>query len=330
LTGVVSLILSVIFILGIPVWSPALIFVRSNAIFYLVVVVITIVLTTSNITNSVFIAKRRAGFVLTKNAIFSIIRLPLLLGMSIAFHAFGVVASWGLAIGITFIISLFWFLPKTIDGYRPLPTHDMSQIIKTRHYSINSYIASLFARAMSMLLPVLVLNILGVTHNAYFYVAWMIANLLFAISHAVSESLFAEGVHSQDRMRENVLRSIKFTFLLLIPAAIAIMALGKWLLLAFGQNYSSNALQLLLVLCISSLPVAIIHVYISLLRVKNRLKELIVIQAFIAISVIALSVLIMPMSGIIGIGYVWLGTQAVVALVLFFRLRGWIARNHHD
>ena len=147
----------------------------------------------------------------------------------------------------------------------------------------------------------------------------MIAALLSAIPLAISQSLFAEGSHFEDRLRENVMKSLKFTFLLLIPAVIVIMLVGKWLLLAFGASYSTNALRLLQILAISSLPLAVNYIYTGILRVRGRIKELATIRAFIALYVLLTSYFIIPLIGIVGIGYAWLGAQAVVAIYVLLR-----------
>jgi len=98
-----------------------------------------------------------------------------------------------------------------------------------------------------------------------------------------------------------------------------LILVGKWLLLAFGQSYSLNALPLLWILSLSSLPLAINHLYTSILRVKSRLEELMAIWGFIALAVLLASYLIMPASGIMGIGYAWLGAQAAVAIYVLAR-----------
>jgi len=165
----------------------------------------------------------------------------------------------------------------------------------------------------------MVLNLLGAEQNAYFYIAWMIATLLFAIPGAIAQSLFAEGSHFEEKLRENVIKSLKFTFLLLVPAVIVLILLGKWLLLAFGQSYLLNALKLLWILSISSLPLAINYIYTNVLRVTGRIKELIAVWGFIALAVLLVSYLIMPITSIIGIGYAWLGAQAVVATYVLAR-----------
>jgi len=78
-------------------------------------------------------------------------------------------------------------------------------------------------------------------------------------------------------------------------------------------------LHLLWVLSLSSLPLALTHIYTGILRVTGRIKELMAIWGFIALSVLLASYLIMPVTGIIGIGYAWLGAQAVVAIYVLAR-----------
>ena len=85
-----------------------------------------------------------------------------------------------------------------------------------------------------MVLPIIVVNLLGAEQNAYFYIAWTIATALSAIPIGIALSLFAEGSHFKDKLRGNTVKALKFTFLLLIPAVILLVLVGKWLLLAFG------------------------------------------------------------------------------------------------
>ncbi len=109
-------------------------------------------------------------------------------------------------------------------------------------YSAGSYLTSIFQVAPTGVLPIMVVNLLGPERNAYFYIAWMIVSLLFAIPVSVSRSLFAEDAHFEDELGANVRRSFRLTFLLLIPAIIILFLLSKWLLLLFGGSYAANSL----------------------------------------------------------------------------------------
>jgi len=316
LSGLVSLVVTSIFFAGLGFWSPALAFVRQNAIFNAAVITITFLWTLSSLADSTFIARRKAAFVLSKNTIYSVLKIPLPILFILFFRTFGIVASWGIAIAVALAVSIFLFLPRVQNPYKLVPTLRLGLIKDMWQYSGGNYLTNLLAFSPSFILPLMVVNLLGAKQNAYFYIAWMIASLLFAIPAAVSQSLFAEGSHFEDKLRENAIKSLKFTFLLLVPAAITCILVGKWLLLAFGQSYSANALHLLWILSLSSLPLAINHLYTSILRVKSKLKELMAIWGFIALAVFLVSYLIMPATGIIDIGYAWLGAQAIVAIYI--------------
>jgi len=316
LSGLVSIVVAGIFIAGLGFWSPALVFIKQNVIFIAAFIIFTLLWTLSSLVGSTFIGRRRAVFALFKNTIYSVLKIPLPILFVLFFRTFGIVASWGIATAVAVAVALLLFLPKVQNDYKPVPTLKPSIIRGMWRYSAGNYLANLLSASPAFVLPLMVVNLLGAEQNAYFYIAWMIASLLSAIPTAVSQSLFAEGSHFEDRLRENVMKSLKFTFLLLVPAVVVLILVGKWLLLAFGQSYSLNGLRLLWILSLSSLPSAINHIYSGILRVKSRLKELMVIWGFIALSVLLASYLIIPASGIVSIGYAWLGAQAVVAIYI--------------
>jgi O-antigen/teichoic acid export membrane protein len=325
ISGIVALALSVIFIVGLDIWSPALGFIKGNAIFSLTFIFFVLILTLSPVIDSVFIAGRRAEFALFRVTIMLLLRLPLPILLALYFRAFGIAASWGIAAAVAFVISIFLFVPRVQNGYKPVPKLNLGIISNMRRYSAGSYLAHLFESTPALILPIMVLNLLGAEQNAYFYVAWMIATLLFAIPIAVSQSLFAEGAHFEDELWVNVGRSLKFTFLLLIPAIILVLLIGKWLLLLFGSSYSINGLLLLRILCISSLFIGINRIYASILRVEDKIRELVFIFSFITIGTLLGSYFIIPETGIAGIGYVWLAAQGIVSIyaILAMRSRYW-------
>jgi len=314
LGGIVSLAVAAIFICGLDLWSPALGFIKQNAIFAIAFTVFTMLWTFSKLMDYIFIAERRTEFVLSTTAIFSLLKLPLPVLLVIFFHSFGIVSSWGIAIGVAIAISLFLFLPRVENHYRPVPKLDLGIIKNIWEYSVGNYFASLLSVAPNLVLPIMVVNLLGPIQNAYFYVAWMIALIVFAIPEAVSRSLFAEGSHFEDKLRVNVRKSLAFVYLLLVPVVILLLLVGKWLLLLFGAGYSENALTLLRILSVSSLLIGLNEVYMSILRVLGRLKELAIICGFIAVAVLVGSYLITPATGITGIGYTWIGAQGVVSV----------------
>jgi len=325
-SGITALILTGIFIVGLDLWSPALSFIRESALFSLAFAFFALCWTLSRLIDFTFIARRRAEFALTKNMVFSLLRILLPIVLVLFFHAFGIVASWGIAIGVAIAISLFFFMPRVQNPYKPAPKINLGTIKYIWRYSAGNYFANLLEAAPTLVLPVMILNLLGAEQNAYFYIAWMIALFLFSIPMAVSQSLFVEGSHFEDELGVNVRKSIRFIFLILIPAIILLFLLGKWLLLLFGEGYSMNALTLLWILGISGIPVGVNSVYMSILRVTGRIRELVIISGFITITVLLASYLIAPTTGIVGIGYIWIAAQGIVTLYVLLAIRSYFGK----
>ena len=320
-TGIVALALAAIFVAGLDLWFPAIGFVKDNVIFATAFASFVLLWALSGLADYIFIAGRRAEFVLSKGAIFSLLKIPLPIVLVLFFHTFGIAAAWGIAVGVSVAVSIFLFLPKVQNHYRPAPKLNVSAIGNMWRYSAGSYLASLFTAAPALILPIMVVNLMGAAYTAYFYVAWMIASLLFAIPLAVSQSLFAEGSHFENELGTNARRSFKFIFSLLIPAVVLLFLLGNWLLLLFGEGYTINGLMLLRILGLSSLFIGINDVYRSILHVEGRVKELAIISGFITTVVLLGSYFVMPITGIVGIGYVWLAAQGLVTLYVLFTSR---------
>jgi len=323
LSGIVALTLAAIFVVGLNLWSPALSFIGENLIFATAFAFFVLLWTLSGLVEHIFIAGRRAEFVLSKGTIFSLLKIPLSIISALFFGAFGIVAAWGIAVGVAVAVSVLLFLPRVQNQYRPVPKLSIGAINNIWGYSAGIYLANLFSAAPVLILPIMIVNIMGAAHNAYFYVAWAIASLLFAIALAVSQSLFAEGSHFEGELRVNVRRSFKFIFSLLIPAVVLLYLLGNWLLSLFGESYATNGSVLLWNLGLSSLFIGVNSVYKSILRVKGRIKELVIISGSIAAAVLLGSYFVMPTTGTVGIGYVWLAVQGLVTLYVLFALRSY-------
>jgi O-antigen/teichoic acid export membrane protein len=319
--GTVALLVAGIFLAGVNVFSPATAFVRENPMFILVFVVFAVVWPLSGTVDSVFIAKRRAEFNLAKSSIFSLLKIPLPIALAVSFHAFGIVSSWGIAAGIALLTAFALFLPRVQADYRPALRVDLSILRAIWRYSTGNYFATLLAAAPPLILPIMIVNLVSGQQNAYFYVAWMIAGLLQAIPVAVSQSLFAEGSHFEDRLAFNAWRAFKFAALLLVPAILVILLAGKWLLLIFGESYSSNAQTLLMILALSSVFTGVNSIYYTVLRVRGRIRELTALRAVIALVILTVSGLIVTRVGIVGIGYAWIGMQAVVSIYIILKVR---------
>jgi O-antigen/teichoic acid export membrane protein len=324
LGSLTSLVLALIFLVGINLWSPALLFIRQNPIYLTAFLLFALASTLSILTGETFIAERRAGFVLAGGVIFNLLRLPLVILLAAFFHSFGIFISVTIALGVTLLFNVFFFLPRAQLGYRPFFAVNKKVVNEMLHFSFANYLSVLFWAAPGLVLPIIVVNLLGAEFNAYFYIGWAIGGVLGVIPGAASTSLFAEGSSEQERLGINIWRSLKMILLLLVPAVVVILAFADRVLLLFGADYAENATTLVRILAISGLPLAINIVYLAIKRVEKKLKVIVSLTAFIAVVTLGLTYLLLPHMSINGAGIAWLISQAVVASVI---MASWLKRR---
>jgi O-antigen/teichoic acid export membrane protein len=314
INGLVSIIVAFIFIAGLGFWSPALLFLRHDPIYLSAFVIFTMSYTLFTLFSRVFIANRRAGFTLAQGVIFNLLRLPLVFILATFFATFGIFASWGIAAAVSVGIGIIWFLTRVQAGYRPIPSIRIKVVNQMVRFSFANYIAALLWFAPSLILPMVVVNLVSAEANAYFYIAWAVTNVLSTIPVGTSLSLFAEGSHQEERLARDTIKSLKFTFSLVIPALLIIFLVGDKIMLIFGRDYSENATTLLQILILSLIPLSLNAIYFGIKRVQMKMKGVIALSAFIAVATLVLSWILLPRIGIQGAGWAWLASQGVVTL----------------
>ena len=312
--GLTSLVAALIFVAGLNLWSPALLYIRDPGLF-IFFVLLTIAYTLFLLIDQAFIARRRAKFVLFKNAAAGMVKIVAAIALVAFLSAFGVIISLGLAIFVTLAVALLWFLPRAQQGYIPIPLVSKKAVKDMTHFSLGNYIAELLWFAPLMLFPLMVVNTLGAETNAYFYIPWAIAQMLFAIPMAVSYSLFAEGSHNEYLLRSNTLKSVKLCLLILVPVIAALFTLSDKLLLLFGNSYCESGTTLLRILAFSTIPVGINYIYLSVLRVEKNITGVILVSASIACTALGAGYILMTSMGLLGVGVGWIATQTLVAVI---------------
>ena len=316
ISGVAAIALSLVFLAGLPLWSPALRFVRGDPLFAAAFVAGVAAIAVSSLLSDTFVALRRAKFSLILGLCMALVRLVAVLALGAFFQSGGIFAAWGVAAGIGVALSVFLFLPRLQLGYWPRPMIRRQASNEMVRFSFANYVSTGLWNAPTWVLPLIIVNTLGGEANAYFYVAWGLAALLFAIPTATSISLFAEGSHQRDLLARDVRRSLKFIAVLLVPAVALMVLAGSRLLLLFGHDYSSKGTHLLWVLAPSSLAVGVNVVYLAIARVEDRLKDILLLSAAVSGGTLLLSYLLVDPLGIIGAGLAWLICHCLVAAVV--------------
>lgn len=311
LSLITALVISTIFLSGLDFWSPKLLFLKQHLVFAALFIAFTGIWVATTLLNSVFISNRMSKYVLLKESIFGASKIPMPIFL-VSFGAFGVFFAWGIGSVIALIFGIA-FLFRIIPSYKPMIKVKREVVNDMFHFSFRNYVGNFFNVAPALILPIMITNVLSPDITAYFYISWMIATLLFMIPVQASQSLFAEGSNIEEKVAENVRKSMKFILLLLIPSVIFILIFGNKFLLLFGKEYSVEGFRLLQILAVSALPFAVNAVYISVKKIKKEINMIVLVYGIVAFVTLVGSYLLLESIGLIGVGYAWILGNVITA-----------------
>ncbi len=320
LVALMSIMISLIYLIFLNVFSPKLLFVRENIIFSLLFILFVVFSSLNTLSETVFIAYRSSKYVLIKNTVSSIAKLILPIVL-VVLGAYGIFTSLGIATAIAFLLSLIFLILRF--NYLPKPIIDISIVKRMTIFSLGNYIAGFIAELPVMILPIIITNLIGAKFSAYFYMDIMIVNLLYIIPMATSQSLFAEGSHRETESKVHLKKAIKIISIIIIPIIVVIILFGNYILLAFGKEYSYEGFILLRLLSISGIFISINAIGGTILKIKHKIKLLILLSLINTSIILSLSVFFIKMNlfGIAGVGIGWIVGQGATALIYLFLMK---------
>lgn len=290
----------------------------------LLVLAYIVALSLNALSDSLFIARRSAKYILYKNGASSIAKL-ILPWVLISFAGFGIFASIATVTFICLAMSAYNVWRQL--GYRPHRAELSKEVQKVRSFTLENYIGNIFGILPSTLVPLSVSWILGKEQVAYLYIALTISALLNVIPSATSQSFFAEASHHGADVRKLLSNAVRHVYTLLVPAVAVLVLCGGLLLDVFGKAYAMSSFHVLQFLAIASLFGVINYLGDTYLNVQHRTKAYIFMNALNAVAVVGFCVIGMHRYGLIGVGYGWLAGQiftniAYICLMAFSKNTG--------
>jgi len=316
----IGLIASLIFVLGIKIWSPSLISLQENPVAFASFVFATMLWCVFALQDGVLVGLRRSVWVPVENGAFALVKMGLLLLFAKIFVEYGIFASW--ALPMVLISLTVNFIIFTVF----IPAHEKETEIDAEHFSVGTmirfvggdYFSTLVWTATTDLMPLLVVEKAGLDANAYFYLAWTITSSLYLVGHNFGMSLTVEAAKDPSRLAEYGRDSLVHTATLLIPIVLVIIIGAGWFLQIFGKNYAEHGAGLMRLLALSALPNAIISLYTSIARAQRKVFSIAIVLTFQCVIAILLTLTWLDKFGLVGIGMAWLVSQTVVAGILLF------------
>jgi O-antigen/teichoic acid export membrane protein len=234
--------------------------------------------------------------------------------------AFGVFASFGISLVISFLFSTLFFLPKIYPKYALKFTIDRKVIKDLKHFSAKNFMTDIFTTTPGYILPILITNYSNPENGAYFYMAWMITGFVMMVPIAISNSFFAEGSYNEKSVYTNFKKSLFFSFTLLIPMIILVLLIGDKILLILGENYTNNAKNTLYILVLSCLPYTFNRMYTTLKKIEKSMDIVMFVNAITTIIGLASGYFFINSMGLVGIAVGWMLGQSIVTVGIICRI----------
>jgi O-antigen/teichoic acid export membrane protein len=313
----VAVIVATGYILIIPHIVPQLAIVRKNFWYSFAFIVMVALAAINLLTDSIFIAYRQAKYnLLIDGGIQGGIKMfsPFIF---VAFGAYGVFASAGIASAAGMIASIIFLIVKF--NYKPeLKIHKQTfrDVFK---YSFANYIANILNIAPTLVLPLVVIDKLGSANAGYYYLAFMVANLLYAVAYSMSQSLFAEGSYGENALEDLVKRSTIVILLIMIPAGILLALLGPFILHFFGKSYGIAASNVIVAFALASPAVAAYSIGNTLLRLTKQVYPVIVVNAIYFLTISALAI-VWVHRGLVWVAVAWMIGNTAAAVAAFIAI----------
>jgi O-antigen/teichoic acid export membrane protein len=263
-------------------------------------------------TDSVFIARRKAGFcTLTDGAIGGVSKI--LFGVLLAGSgAYGLYCASvaGFALSALASVALLAFVLR----WRPSLRQPVTALRPLLRFSGANYAANAFNLLPSVVVPIIVLDRLGAQAAAYYFVAFQMASLLYAAISAVDQAFLAEGSQAAADWRAIRRRSRRLAVILFLPGG-AVLAVGShWILLAFGAGYSQHGTTSLELLAAAVIPIAACNWAWAVLRLSGRLRALVISSAVYAAGICGVAWIVAP-HGLTLLSGAWFAGASFAAII---------------
>ncbi|GAA0948573.1 hypothetical protein GCM10009559_48310 [Pseudonocardia zijingensis] len=317
----VATLLGLGFALGAGVWAPELVAAVGHPALIVFFLISTPLYTVFVLQDAALTAIKRADLVLWENLVFSVLKVALLAVAAWLALDSGIAVGWVVAT-LLVVVGVTSWLTKAVRTAAPPPVVHPVTVRDLGEFVGADYAGNIFWQAAVFGLPLVVINLAGPDGAAVYGVVWQIAFAFYLVAIGMGKSMVAHNAAADraaaDRARRGMERK---TLTLIVPAAVVVAAASYPILWVFGPDYARTGTFLLVLLALSAIPNVITNSTVWEARVSRNRAVLVGQPAALCALVITGTVVLVPMIGITGAGWAWLGGQCLVAAGILVRRR---------
>lgn len=308
-----SLVLSVIYLLGIRIWSENLATILNHPFSIFVFILYVIVNSLGNVTGGTFVARKQSNLAFLYRLFAHLFRIIL-----VNFIIIGIIGSTVIGFLLALLINLFIFLPRVEKNYRLELSMDTAVIKMLVPFSAGNYLADFLSQLGITILPLMILEQLGAEANGIAYIPLLAGSIIASPGASLGRAAFVEGSNSITDSNRTLIKGAVLGFIVTLLISLAIIIIAPYLLRIFGENFVVGT-SLLRWMAVSAPVFVLNQFYFNYLRLQKNLKSLLSISGLILLVTVGMSASLLPGMGIAGVGVGVAGGNLIALVVIAFR-----------
>lgn len=182
-------------------------------------------------------------------------------------HGLGLTLSWVVAT----VLSV-WFLRPLSKLATAGPVFDLRLVRKHAALAVRHHWLNVSLQAPRLVLPVIAVALIGATQTAGYFTAATIVSFFAIIPFHFATVLFALDPGDEPRLTHEVRFTFSISSVVAIGSVPVLWVFASLALRIFGPAYTS-ATHALIILAVTTLPMAVKYHYVAILRVRSRLTR---------------------------------------------------------
>jgi O-antigen/teichoic acid export membrane protein len=249
--------------------------------------------------------------------------MAMLIGLASALPHDGIFVSWIIPTAMALIPVNILIFVKVIPRHvkETEATAKPPTLRQVGRFLAGDYPGTLSILGMVYLIPVLIAARVDAETFGYFSMAHTLGSLIELLAMNMATSLTVEGGFDRAKLAANARRALHRAFMLIGPVVLVTLLAAPLILRVFGAEFAAEGSTLLRLMALAVLPRVLIEIYLSGLRARNQARTLALVQAGLAVMVLAATLALFPIAGIASVGYALLGSELLMAALIFGGLR---------
>ena len=230
--------------------------------------------------------------------------------------AMAIYATWALG-NILSLVALAGLVVSKRGWSRKVYSPEWGLLKKLGPAALQHHVLNLVLRVPNLVLPVLVTVLLSATMNAWFYVAFMIANFAYSIPNALTTVLFATNSAEPAILAPKVRLTLSLATEISVLANCVLLFGTTQVLSLFGHSYAVQAAWSLRILGLATFPLIIKYHYIAVCRIQSRLAWAILPVTTGSLIELGAAALGAHLGGLSGLSLGWVIAMCVESAYMF-------------